>query len=52
MTRSETDGQGARIAAGAGLPEPLSWPAAGAVIFAVSLALWLLIGLGISALLG
>lgn len=55
MTRFESDGQTARIAAattGAGLPEPLSWPAAAALIFAVSLALWVVIGFGINALIG
>lgn len=55
MTRFEPDGQTARIAAattGAGLPERLSWPAAAAVILAVSLALWVLIGFGIAALIG
>lgn len=55
MTRANRDGQAAHLAALAtpsGLPERLSWPAAAAVILTVSLALWLLIGIGIAALIG
>lgn len=54
MTRLEPDGQAARLAsvAAAGLPERLSWPAAAAVILAVSLALWVVIAFGVNALIG
>lgn len=47
-------GQAAILAADTepALPERLSWPAAAAVIAAVSLSLWAAIGLGLAWLIG
>jgi hypothetical protein len=55
MTRFGAEGRPAAVLPAeteSGLPERLSWPAAAAVIAAVSLALWALIGLAVAWLVG